>query len=40
MERAIAESGRAMKEMTVDEMEREWERVKLRATKARRHEES
>ena len=44
MERAIAASGRAMKEMTLDELEAEWQsqarasRLDSRATKTRKHE--
>lgn len=30
MERAMAESGRAMKDLTIDELEQEWERAKAR----------
>jgi len=39
MERAIGASGRVMKDMTLEEMESEWQTVKRHATKALRHED-
>ena len=39
MERAIAAKGRAMREMTIEELEAEWQQIKQLATKTRKHEE-